>query len=183
MLFNATIATFEEYIHLSNIIIIKNGIARPINRKYASVNPNFELAFGQNTKITVSENKINIGTLPFSFKRFEEVTKTDNENIFFDVLGFITSVRPLYTTNTSVRREITIMNEEMDPLVLTLWGEHIEKEGQNIYSYFKAEISAIINPESPCYTACKSFQRKVFVEDSIANCNNCNTEDAEWKIK
>ncbi|XP_020242412.1 replication protein A 70 kDa DNA-binding subunit B-like [Asparagus officinalis] len=52
-----------------------------------------------------------------------------------------------------------------------------------MYSYFKAEISAIINPESPCYTACKSCQRKVFVEDSIANCNNCNTEDAEWEIK
>ncbi|ONK55001.1 uncharacterized protein A4U43_UnF8760 [Asparagus officinalis] len=54
---------------------------------------------------------------------------------------------------------------------------------QNIYTYFKAEISAIINPESPCYTACKSCQRKVFVEDNIANCNNCNTEDAEWEIK
>ncbi|ONK74466.1 uncharacterized protein A4U43_C03F6570 [Asparagus officinalis] len=273
-LFNATIAIFEEYIHLNNAIIIKNGIVRPINRKYASVNPNFELAFGQNTKITVSENEINIGTLPFSFKRFEDVTKTNNENIFFDMLGFITSVRPLYTINTSVRREITIMNEEMDPLILTLWGEHAEKEGQvfedkkkqkpiiaiinvtanrymgvpqlsskpatiflidpniteahtlkewmtgkeknyeklmqqtpsklmrrskkvmlgdiitsstatkqNMYSYFKAEISAIINPESPCYTACKSCQRKVFVEDNIANCNNCNTEDAEWEIK
>ncbi|XP_020266682.1 uncharacterized protein LOC109842193 [Asparagus officinalis] len=54
---------------------------------------------------------------------------------------------------------------------------------QNMYSYFKAEISAIINPESPCYTACKSCQRKVFVEDSIANYNNYNTEDAEWEIK
>ncbi|XP_020272412.1 replication protein A 70 kDa DNA-binding subunit B-like [Asparagus officinalis] len=95
-LFNATIATFEEYIHLNNTIIIKNGKVRPINRKYASVNPIFGLAFGQNTKITVSENEINIGTLLFSFKRFEEVTKTNNENIFFDVLGFITSVRPLY---------------------------------------------------------------------------------------
>ncbi|XP_020245862.1 replication protein A 70 kDa DNA-binding subunit B-like isoform X3 [Asparagus officinalis] len=52
-----------------------------------------------------------------------------------------------------------------------------------MYSYFRAEISAIINPESPCYTACKSCQRKVFVEDSIANCNNCNTKDAEWEIK
>ncbi|XP_020264604.1 replication protein A 70 kDa DNA-binding subunit B-like isoform X2 [Asparagus officinalis] len=273
-LFNATIATFEEYIHLNNTIIIKNGIVRPINRKYASVNPNFELAFGHNTKITLSENEINMGTLPFSFKRFKEVTKTNNENIFFDVLGFITSVRPLYTTNTSVRREITIMNEELDPLILTLWGEYAEKEGQvfedkkkqqpiiaiinvtanrymgvpqistkpatiffidpniseahtlkewmtgkgknyeklmqhtpsklmrrskkvmlgdiitsstatklNMYSYFKAEISAIINPESPCYTACKSCQRKVFVEDIITNCNNCNTEDAEWEIK
>ncbi|ONK64502.1 uncharacterized protein A4U43_C07F26740, partial [Asparagus officinalis] len=82
-LFNATIATFEEYIHLNNTIIIKNGKVRPINRKYASVNPIFGLAFGQNTKITVSENEINIGTLLFSFKRFEEVTKTNNENIFF----------------------------------------------------------------------------------------------------
>ncbi|XP_020249236.1 uncharacterized protein LOC109826625 [Asparagus officinalis] len=128
-LFNATFKIFEEYIHLNNTIIIKKGIVRPTNRKYASVNLNFKLAFGKNTKITVSKNEINISTLPFSFKLFEEVTKTNNKNIFFDVLGFITSVRPLCTTNTSVTREITIMNEKMDTLVLTLWGEHVEKEG------------------------------------------------------
>lgn len=52
------------------------------------MNPYFELAFGQNTKISISEKKINIGNLPFSFKSFEGVTKTNDENIFFGMLNF-----------------------------------------------------------------------------------------------
>ncbi|ONK79777.1 uncharacterized protein A4U43_C01F9970 [Asparagus officinalis] len=50
----------------------------------------------------------------------------------FDVVGFVITVKPIFSNPTSKRMDVIIMNKEFDQLSVTLWGNLTEIEGSSL---------------------------------------------------
>ncbi|KAA8519657.1 hypothetical protein F0562_013898 [Nyssa sinensis] len=100
VMFNEAIRKFEGIFQHTKAYLISNGTVKKPNEKFANVHPSLELI-----------------------------------NPYVHIFGFVSSIGQSYVIKKKNggemhKREITIMNKELDSLPLTLWGEMALNEGQ-----------------------------------------------------
>ncbi|ONK55571.1 uncharacterized protein A4U43_UnF1510 [Asparagus officinalis] len=132
ILCNKLIEKFSDLLIKGETYTITNGEVKPSNLKYPTINPEKELTLTTKTIIRETKKFVSLEKLKPKFLSFKDASGFDDGIIPFDVVGFVTTVKPIFSNPNSKRREIVIMNKEFDQILVTLWGDLAEIEGSSL---------------------------------------------------
>ncbi|ONK60194.1 uncharacterized protein A4U43_C08F15380 [Asparagus officinalis] len=132
ILFNKLIEKFSGLLIKEETYTITNGEVKPPNLKYPTINPEKELTLTTKTIIRETKKIVSLEKLKPTFLSFKDVSAFDDGIMPFDVVGFVITVKPIFTNPKSKRREVIIMNKEFDQISVTLWGDLAEIEGSSL---------------------------------------------------
>ncbi|XP_020242959.1 replication protein A 70 kDa DNA-binding subunit B-like [Asparagus officinalis] len=112
ILFNKLIEKFSGLLIKEETYTITNGEVKPPNLKYPTINPEKELTLTTKTIIRETKKIVSLEKLKPTFLSFKDVSAFDDGIMPFDVVGFVITVKPIFTNPKSKRREVIIMNKE-----------------------------------------------------------------------
>ncbi|KAA8549662.1 hypothetical protein F0562_001320 [Nyssa sinensis] len=163
VMFNEAIRKFEGIFQHSKAYLISNGTVKKPNEKFANVHPSIELVLQQHTNVQETTSTFDAHIFANEFVKFKKIQKHIEINPYVDIFGFVSSVGQSYVIKKknggeTHKREITIMNKELDSLPITLSGDMALNEGQMLQENFdKKQIIVVSNLNGTTYQG--QFQR------------------------
>lgn len=132
-MFNAECDKFIGMLEKDKVYYISNCTLKPANKKFSSINNDYEMTFTNSTSvIPVSEE--DIGSLPsikYNFVPLKSLSDASAGDVI-DVLGIcieaadISTVTGKTNQKTYIKRDITLVDQSLASVTLTLWGEEAE---------------------------------------------------------
>lgn len=127
--FNDAVDNFYEKLQVGKVYYVSKARVTTANRKFSSVNNEFELNFDQSTQIeqSMDSNDDAIPTNNFNFVPLESLSKVE-PNQTVDVLGILSDIGDVSTINTKKgtpldKRDITLVDDTGFSVRCTLWGK------------------------------------------------------------
>lgn len=132
-MFNAECDRFHDMIEKDKVYYISNCTLKPANKKFSSINNDYEMSFTHSTTV-VPCNEDEVGDMPqvkYNFVPLKSILETSpDENI--DVLGVcidaadVSSVTGKTNQKTYTKRDVTLVDQSLGSVTLTLWGKDAE---------------------------------------------------------
>ncbi|KAA8529463.1 hypothetical protein F0562_033738 [Nyssa sinensis] len=157
VMFNEAIRKFEGIFQHSKAYLISNGTVKKPNEKFSNVHPSLELVLQQHTNVQETTSTFDAHIFANEFVKFKKIQKHIEINPYVDIFGFVSSVGQSYVIKKknggeTHKREITIMNKELDSLPITFWGDMALNEGQMLQENFdKKQIIVVSNLNGTTY--------------------------------
>ncbi|KAJ3447320.1 replication protein a 70 kda DNA-binding subunit a [Anaeramoeba flamelloides] len=167
-MFNDNVTKFNKVLQVSKCYYISGGMLKPADRRFSSIQSDYEINFNNYTTITLCTNTSDLPKEAYHYKKLSEIEKTQN-GMKIDVLGIIAEVGELIEvksrTGMQLKKRECILADQYMRISCNFWGEIAEKntfpdnpviilKGANVGEYLnKKNISAsssvriILDPE------------------------------------
>lgn len=135
--FKEDVDRFWNVLHEGQTYIVSGGRLKVANRKYTTVDNQFEISFGRETQIFPIQDEGAIKNLQITPVRISALeNKKAKDNV--DILGIVTEVDEVRRITTragkeAVKRDITIVDVSSASVRCTLWGKHAKEDDANAY--------------------------------------------------
>lgn len=167
-MFNQTADKFYPVLQENKVFIISKGNLKLANKKYCRLPNEYELTLNDDAEIELCEEDDEIEQQRFDFASTEQIRTLAAED-FCDVIGVVTQVQPVAsivsqrTQKELVKRTITLVDQSMLAIDLTLWGSNAEKWNEdqlmnNVVACKQAKVSDYGGKSLNC-----SFNSQFFV--------------------
>ncbi|KAL0304847.1 UNVERIFIED_CONTAM: hypothetical protein Sangu_3065100 [Sesamum angustifolium] len=133
LIFNDDVNIFAGRFRLQKTYFISNGEVKKVNPMFPNAHPEKELVLKRYT--TVKDAFAPIGdNIKFNFVEFDEIDEKLQSTKELDIYGILVKVKESRTTTSSKGaqkqvREITIINKQYRPIVISLWEDLAKNEG------------------------------------------------------
>ncbi|KAA8518195.1 hypothetical protein F0562_015669 [Nyssa sinensis] len=152
VMFNEAIRKFEGIFQHSKAYLISNGTVKKPNEKFANVHPSLELVLQQHTNVQETTSTFDAHIFANEFVKFKKIQKHIEINPYVSNSVGQSYVIKKKNGGETHKREITIMNKELDSLPITLWGDMALNEGQMLQENFdKKQIIVVSNLNGTTY--------------------------------
>lgn len=132
---------FYDVLQLDKVYFISKGSLRMANKQYATVKNDYEMTLNSNSEIVEADIESSTFKLPsatYNFTKISDLGRHISSKRFVDVLGVVQSVGPLTTVNRKSnndeipKRDIVLLDQSRQTVVLTLWNNMAVKEGASL---------------------------------------------------
>lgn len=129
---------FYDVLQMDKVYYISKGSLRMANKQYATVKNDYEMTLNANSEVIEAAEEDASFKLPstaYNFTKIGELGQHISSKKFVDVLGVVQSVGPLITVNRKSnneeipKRDVVLVDQSQQTVVLTLWNNTAEKEG------------------------------------------------------
>ncbi|KAJ3440667.1 replication protein a 70 kda DNA-binding subunit a [Anaeramoeba flamelloides] len=167
-MFNDYVTKFNKVLQVSKCYYISGGRLKPSDRRFSSIQSDYEINFNNSTKMTLCTNTSDLPKEAYHYKKLSEIEKTQN-GMKIDVLAIVAEVGDLMEvksrTGTQLKKRECILADQYLRISCNFWGEAAEKntfsdnpviiiKGANVGEYLnKKNLSAsrsariILDPE------------------------------------
>ncbi|KAJ6243662.1 replication protein a 70 kda DNA-binding subunit a [Anaeramoeba flamelloides] len=167
-MFNDIVTKFNKVLQVSKCYYISGGRLKPADRRFSSIQSDYEINFNNFTTITLCTNTSDLPKEAYHYKKLSEIKKTQN-GMKIDVLGIIAEVGDLIEvksrTGKQLKKRECVLADQYLRISCNFWGEAAEKntftdnpvvilKGANVGEYLnKKNLSAsssariILEPE------------------------------------
>ncbi|XP_043714598.1 replication protein A 70 kDa DNA-binding subunit B-like [Telopea speciosissima] len=129
VMFNKIVDKFDNTLIEGRTYIITDGLVKRVNPNLKNVHKVVELTFTNFTKIEEDDKISDVDNNEYNFIDLKEISnQMDKENNVFESENHKTSTNNVIRLN----RELQIINNDSDQIMLTLWGEFAKNEGQKL---------------------------------------------------
>ncbi|CAL5358466.1 unnamed protein product [Camellia sinensis] len=138
ILYEDQIEQFQDTFKVFNSYYVSNAAVKLLQEKYR-ITPQswqWQWTITASTLIRDVENNNEDNNAPtYHFVPFNEFSNhLGNETSSIDILAAVVQIKPPKTitteNGTTIAQEIVLINEELMPIVLTLWGQFVTNEGE-----------------------------------------------------
>ena len=141
---------YYETLEVGKVYYISNGKVKPANRKYSSVNNQYEMHFNERSEIEAVDldsvaTKLNF-KVSYDFVKIKNLASFVGRKRMLDVVGVATNVGQLGSVKRKsdgselLRRDVTIVDESSLTVTVTLWDKLAEIQGQALESSASPQI-------------------------------------------
>lgn len=133
VLFNEMVDRYFHILQTGNVFMISKGRLKHANRRFSTVNNDFEITVDENTIIEPINDTANIKVGNFDFKSLEVLQQTVADNDIIDVVAIIEEIEDTEEINTKqgVRPKRTVKlvegsqhdSTQQMMVELTMWGD------------------------------------------------------------
>ncbi|XP_028126335.1 replication protein A 70 kDa DNA-binding subunit B-like isoform X2 [Camellia sinensis] len=140
ILYQDQIEQFQDTFKVFNSYYVSNAVVKLLQEKYR-ITPQswqWQWTITASTLIRDVENSNEDNNAPtYHFVPFNEFSDhLGNETSSIDILAAVIQIKPPKTitteNGTTTAQEIVLINEELMPIVLTLWGQFVTNEGERL---------------------------------------------------
>jgi len=171
--FNQECDKYYDFLKEGAVYFIKGGSIKSANRKFSSINNDYELTFNSDTQIEpcFDDNVFQVPTVTFNFVKLDKLPTASRERVV-DVIGVLESFSQCQSVNSRKtnqelkKRDLRLVDDSLNSVSLTMWGEEAEKfdpdghpvvaiKGVRISDYNGLSLSTVsgsqthINPDVP----------------------------------
>jgi len=129
-------------LQVNKVYTISKGTLKVANRRFSTLNSDYELTLGTDAEIRQVEDDQNIGQQSYNFVKLDKLNDVNTDS-FVDVIGVVTRYdeKPSRfvasrTKRDMTKRTITLVDDTCVSIELTIWGEPAEKFGADHFSDF-----------------------------------------------
>ena len=147
--FGEVVDQFYDQIEVGKVYLISRGSLKPANKKFNSLNNDYELNLELSTSIEVcSVDDSSIPRQQFNFRPISEIANMDIDAIV-DLLAVVTSVSPCFTlmrkNGSEVQKRVLQLKDMSGCSVdITFWGDFCNAEGQQLQSLCESGSNPIL---------------------------------------
>ena len=131
---------FFDAIQVDSVYTFSNGRLKVANKQYSSTNSDYEITFGTDAVICAVDDDSNIAKVQFNFKKFD-VLESIEPNSTIDIIGIVkgcgepVEIASKKTGNMMTKRDLTIVDDTMVEVNLTLWNAHAREDEAQWQNY------------------------------------------------
>lgn len=120
---------FYPLLEQNKVYYISKGNLKPANKKYSSINNDYELTFSHETTIELCTEDSNLPTLQFNFREIVTIPEVQPDNLI-DLIGVCTNISDIMEITTRAgkqvsKRDISLLDQTA-AVNCTLWGKDAE---------------------------------------------------------
>ena len=149
-LWNNVAEKFYETLIVGTVYYISNGMLKPANKKYSSINNQYEMTLNERSEIEAVDldsvaTKLDF-KVSYDFVKIKDLASFVGRQRMLDVVGVATNVGQLGSVKRKsdgselMRRDITIVDESALTVTVTLWDKLAEEQGQTLESSVSPQI-------------------------------------------
>eukprot|EP00808_Paulinella_micropora_P019634 g74900.t1 len=148
-MFNDAADKFFPILQQDKVYILSKGNLKLANKRFNTLPNEYEITFNADAEVQYVDDDRSIDQQKFDFKNIASIKNID-EGSFCDVIGVVIKVGPIATliskrtSKELVKRVLTLADDTLQSIDLTLWGDNAEK-------YNEAELKD--NPVVACKSA------------------------------
>jgi replication factor A1 len=136
--FNSVAEQFYPKIEFGKVYLISKGSIKQSNKKFNPLNHEYEMNLDSGSIVEACEDDSTIPGLTFNFRQISDIESLPSETIL-DVIGVVTSISPasivLKKNGTeTVKRTLQLKDMSGRIVELSLWGNFVNSEGQQLQS-------------------------------------------------
>ncbi|OVA02158.1 OB-fold nucleic acid binding domain [Macleaya cordata] len=148
-MFNEAANKFYNKFELGKVYYISKGTLKVANKQYKTVQNDYEMTLNENSEVEeVSEEGTFIPQTVYNFVKIDELGTFVNGKQLVDVVGVVQNVSPTLSVRRKInnetipKRDITIADDSMKTVVVSLWNDLATNIGQELLDM--AESSPVI---------------------------------------
>ncbi|XP_076911307.1 replication protein A 70 kDa DNA-binding subunit B-like isoform X2 [Bidens hawaiensis] len=145
IMFNAAARKFFELFDMGKVYYISGGYLKRANKQYNRVDNDYEMTLNENSQVEEAVNEpIIIPTLTFSFVPIDQLGPYVQQKELIDVIGVVQhvsstmSIRRKADNESVPKRDITIADDTMKSMIVSLWGPLATGIGSKLLDMFDA---------------------------------------------
>eukprot|EP00752_Nemacystus_decipiens_P010206 g9095.t2 len=124
--FNADAVKWFEQLQEGQVYSFSGGRVKVANKRYTSLNSEYEINFDSNATIMLIQDDNRIGNITFSFVKLNEMESLE-PNTTLDVIAVVKNVEDYGTIITRAgketgKRNMTLVDDSCTEISMTLWG-------------------------------------------------------------
>jgi replication factor A1 len=139
--FKESCEKFYPLLQQGHVYVFSGGKLKIASKQYNNTSNQYEITFDQNTTITEVQEDSSIKSVNFNFVKLNEVAQTEEGKIV-DVVGYVKDFQECSTIISQKlggrelkKRDLTIADDTLTEIKLTLWGEKAESENFNWHEH------------------------------------------------
>jgi replication factor A1 len=132
---------FYPLLQQGHVYIFSGGKLKIASGKYNNTSCQYEITFDNNTTITEVQEDSSIKSVLFNFVKLNDVAQTEEGKIV-DVVGYVKDFQECSSIISQKlggrelkKRDLTIADDSLTEIKLTLWGEKAESESYNWHEH------------------------------------------------
>nr|CCA21790.1 replication protein A 70 kDa DNAbinding subunit puta [Albugo laibachii Nc14] len=131
-MFNDAVDKFYDVLRPGQVFYFSGGKIRMANRKFSSVNNDYEITFDQHSEISLASDDRGIQQMNYNFKKIGTLEKLPADaNI--DVIGVVKQVEPMSEIISKAgkqlfKRDLVLVDDSMAEVRVTLWNERAQED-------------------------------------------------------
>lgn len=148
-MFNDSVDKYYEMLQPGKTFYFSGGKVKMANRKYSSINNDYEITFDQHSEINMAPEDTNIKTVNYNFKKIAEIESLPPDTTI-DIIGIVKHVGDCaeLTSKTGKqlhKRDIVLVDDSSYEVKVTMWNERAQEDctayGQNVLAIKGCRIS------------------------------------------
>ncbi|OLY85024.1 Replication factor A protein 1 [Smittium mucronatum] len=134
--FNDQIDQFYSMLEIGKVYYLSSLRVNMANPKFNQVKNEYELVFESFSELTLCNESVDIPEIKYNFTKLSKLMEIEKDSVI-DVLvvvshvGELSEIRSKATNKTLTKRELTVVDDSMYSVRLTLWGSQAENYGLN----------------------------------------------------
>jgi replication factor A1 len=119
------------------VYYVSGGRLKVANKRYTSLNCEYEISFDNHTEIREAQDDARISTMKYSFCPIDQIAQTE-PGAMVDILGVVSSFTEVADINSTKRpgevlhkRDLTLFDQSGFDISLTLWGDMALQDGSS----------------------------------------------------
>jgi replication factor A1 len=131
-MFNDAVDKFYEILRPGNVFYFSGGKIKMANRKFSSVNNDYEITFDQHSEITPAQDDTQIQQMNYNFKKIAQIESLSADaNI--DVIGIVKNVGQVQEIMSKAgkqlfKRDLSLVDDSNAEVKVTLWNERAQED-------------------------------------------------------
>ena len=180
-MFKDAVDKFFDVFQENHVYLISKGQLKPANKKFSRLPNEYELTLNADAEVLLVEDDQEIQQNRFDFVPIEGLQKAE-PNDFVDVIGVLTVIAPLSNITSKAgqelkKRALTLMDQSLCQVEVTLWGEQAEKYDEGTLALHSVvAIKSCKVSDFGGRSLSSSFQSQVFLNPDNAEAHKL----AEW---
>lgn len=131
-MFNDAVDKFYEMLRPNNVFYFSGGKVKMANRKFSSVDNDYEVTFDQHSEISPAPEDSSISQMHYNFKKIALIeTLAADANV--DVIGVVRNVGPVNEIMSKAgkqlfKRDISLVDDSNAEIKCTMWNERAQED-------------------------------------------------------
>ncbi|CAI9740572.1 A 70 kDa DNA-binding subunit-like [Octopus vulgaris] len=134
--FNDAVDKFFEFLQVNKAYYVSRATLKMANKKFSSVQNDFEMTFNSDTVIELCTENTNLPTITYDFKPLKDLGQIE-PNTIIDVIGVVTNVGDITTVvgrqsnKEFSKRDLQLADQSGMSVRFTIWGGDAESFQDN----------------------------------------------------
>ncbi|KAL0589332.1 hypothetical protein ABG067_002551 [Albugo candida] len=131
-MFNDAVDKFYDVLRPGQVFYFSGGKIRMANRKFSSVNNDYEITFDQHSEISLASDDRGIQQMNYNFKKIGMLEKLPADaNV--DVIGVVKQLEPVSEIISKAgkqlfKRDLVLVDDSMAEVRVTLWNDRAQED-------------------------------------------------------
>ena len=131
-MFNDAVDKFYHLFEQDRVYSISKGQLKLANKKFSRLPNDYEITLNSDAVVVQLDDDNDIQTQKFTFTSIDEINNID-PNSFIDIIGIVTNIGTISSINSQKiqkelkKRSITVTDQSLTSIELTMWNELAEK--------------------------------------------------------